>query len=205
MSNLRKAFDVPASDLPLPGIATSLIDVRAGRHLQAPLSIWSRFYHVKRAVVLGDIAVRESLQFGRHPIVNDSNSTFGVFAKQRKRLQMSLQPGRRRGMLLRAHKITSSLGKSIAVEQEFMIEEWDDPEILLKAASVLGLGFVAFDYASLADGATILWEANPYPHILRATGFRLPKERRTRARSLSMYEAFARFFENLLTHATPAT
>ena len=37
--------------------------------------------------------------------------------------------------------------------------------MLLRAADVLGLSWLAIDYATQADGGVVLWEANPYPQV----------------------------------------
>ncbi len=200
LSSARQALEIPAGDLPLPGIASRLIDVRMGYRAKAPLSIWARLYHLKRVIVLGDIVIPEGLRFAREPIITTSNSTYGRFVARRDRLRASLPAGHRRGVLQRALKKSPYLHRSITADGEFVTGGMDHPDVFLRAARVLGLDFLAFDYATLASGEVVLWEANPYPQLTPANGFLLAAERRTHERMLLAYGAFATFFDTLSAH-----
>lgn len=202
--NGREARDLGIEDLPIPGVVSPFVDVRAGYRRRNPLSIWSRLYHVKRVILLGDHVVPESVRFSKEPIVTNASSTLGRFANLRKHLKTSMPPGRQRGVLMRALnlelKVSPTLRRSLHVDRRFADGDTDDPDVFRSAARQLGLDFVAFDYSTLAGGKVVLWEANPYPHLLPAGGFMLPVERSTRDRTLALYDAFAAWFEGLALH-----
>jgi hypothetical protein len=63
------------------------------------------------------------------------------------------------------------LMRSETRDEELNYISQPDPnhEILQRARRALGLDLVAFDYGYTQDGQIIIWEANPFPHLVFAT------------------------------------
>jgi len=68
-------------------------------------------------------------------------------------------------------------------ELEYISQRDPNHEILQRARRALGLEMVAFDYGYTPDGRMIVWEANPFPHLVFATR-RLTYKNPTMHRSL---------------------
>ncbi|HEY4484915.1 MAG TPA: hypothetical protein VI702_01135 [Nitrospiria bacterium] len=173
-----------------PGTLTSLVDVREGYRESAPGTVWARYYHKKRALVLGRIVLANEVFFSRQPIVASQTCTFGWYDRGRVSLGRLAPwlPWERR--CLEADRDFSEAGPVHA-------------ELMRKSVSALGLAYAAIDYADLADGGVVLWEANPYFYLPSLQEMFLPGPRRIKARHEAVFEAVGNFFQDLLDGNSP--
>ncbi|MBI3810944.1 MAG: hypothetical protein HY283_01885 [Nitrospirae bacterium] len=173
-----------------PGTFTSFVDVREGYRATAPGTVWAHYYHKKRALVLGPIVLANEVFFSSHPIVASQTCTFGWYDRGRVSLGRLAPwlPWERR--CLEADREFSEAGPVHA-------------NLMRESVSALGLAFAAIDYADLADGGVVLWEANPYFYLPPLREMFLPGPRRIQARLEVVYEAVGNFFQDLLHGAAP--
>jgi hypothetical protein len=174
-------------DLPDPGAAGPLVDTRVGYRGARADSIWARYYHKKRVLVLGPRIRTKHVFFSTDPIVGAKTFTFGRY-RWRSRLGLP---------------VLLSRDERAMVEAD--VDHWRngivEGDLMRRAMSVLGLQFAAIDYSTLADGTPILWEANPYFSLPRREDLMLPRYRGgARLRLSSYYEAIADFLEDLVSH-----
>lgn len=172
-------------DLALPGAVAPFVDTRAGYRTACPGSLWARYYHKKRAIVLGDIVHPRHVLFSADPIVGLKRATLYRYARL---------PGGR--WLL---PFAPDARASIAADNAFWSGPPEEPALLRAACRALGLDMAGIDYATFADGRVVLWEANPYFYLYPAGRYPLARERRFAERYATIAEALRRFLEGLLT------
>jgi len=88
----------------------------------------------------------------------------------------------------------------IEEERDFADRPVEGAARFIRATKALGLDIAAFDYGITAEGEMVVWEANPYPHILLSTGrgaYRVPPTVRALA-------AIARLYLRAATLPVPA-
>jgi hypothetical protein len=173
----------------LPGVVIQFIDTRSKAADGRTGTIWTRFYHKKRALVFGDEVVPNHLFFSCHPICGLKNSTFGRYAG----------PGNRWAWLAR---LLPTDRATLAADNRFWQSPPEHVETLRMAVRALGLDFAAVDYSTFADGRPILWEANPYYDLTDPVQGVMPRERRLEARIGGFHRAMARFLGRLLEKAS---
>jgi hypothetical protein len=188
-------------DLPQEAIVTPLVDTRGRPAGSRKGDLWTRYYHRKRALLIGEECVPYSLFFSPHPVVSQDTSVYGRYDSWQARLRPYGWPGRRGLRLVRQ---AMGLRRAFELESEFAGAAVEHEDVLRRAAAALGLEFLAFDYASLPSGELMVWEANPYPYLPSARGHVLGKSRRSEERTRGVYEAFAACFESLLAEADSA-
>jgi hypothetical protein len=191
-----------SSDVPLPGIATPWVDVRRGYPTTGPDRIWGTLYHKMRVYVWGDEVVPDSLYFSRMPTVSLEASMFHQLweREQWARRYLRIRPMRRAWSRLIQRRCW--VPDIYEREIEFCRAPVANEKVFKDAAEALGLGFVAFDYSTLADGTPMLWEANPYPDIGRLDkGLKGTPRRKSEIASIQL-RGLARFFWKL--SVTPA-
>ena len=86
---------------------------------------------------------------------------------------------------------------AIDADYRYFASEEPHAEVLRRAVHVLGLGFAAVDYATLGDGAIVLWEANPFFRFPTGLHGRLAGPRRLAERVDVYCDSFARFLERV--------
>ena len=187
---IEEARAIPAEALVCPGAITPFIDTRESYRAAGRRDIWARLYHKKRVYVFGDILMANHIFFSHEPIVNSGNSTFAGLKAYSPRVR-------------RVMKYRKPYWDSLRAEWDFVTGELDQPELMLKAARALGLGYLAIDYASHADGSVVLWEANPYPWLPSWRMAMLPGERQIQAKFNIIYERFASFLCSLRGATSP--
>ena len=187
--DIEEARAIPSEALVCPGVVTPFIDTRESYREAGRRDIWALLYHRKRILVFGDIVTANHAYFSDGPIVNSVNSTFAALRECNPRIR-------------RVMKYRKPYWDSLRAEWEFVTGELDQPELMLRAARALGLGYLAIDYSSYADGSVVLWEANPYPWLPSWRMAMLPGERQMQARFTIVYERFASFLRSLLGAAS---
>lgn len=183
LRNRQAAGRLDLSQVSYPASITPFVDTRESYREADPGSIWARYYHKKRAFVFGDIVTTNHVYFSPNPVVGLSTSTFGWYTGMRRRLRLAQIFPRERACL--------------AADYEYWKRDGEHHDLLRRAARVLGLEFVAFDYATFADGRAILWEANPYFFLHDAGRSVLPRARRTAERTYRHYDHLRTFFSRL--------
>ncbi|HEU5169256.1 MAG TPA: hypothetical protein VFU46_01890 [Gemmatimonadales bacterium] len=168
-----------------PGMVTPFIDPRHSWGERDPASVWARFYHRKRAFVLGDVVVPSHVTFSEAPIVSWNASIF----RRYRGWGSVLQP---LALVRRWDRL------ALAADNAFWRGAPEHPALIRRAAAALGFGFAAVDYATFADGSVILWDATPHPYIPEWHHAGMPVVRHTRARVHGLYAAIAGYLRNLL-------
>lgn len=190
-----------------PGVIMPFVDVRRGYREQGRDDVWSNLFHTQRVYVFGQRVWRSYTLFSTSVAVHPNTCTF-VRPEPRRRPRrwrrreasgadraywhaaLARDPSRRREYELWEEAIAADLAY------------WDEgnghDDVLRRAAHVLGFGWAAIDYATLADGNAVLWEANPFPHIRGPSGFVLPVERRLSEREPVVRHSYSQFFRDLL-------
>jgi hypothetical protein len=179
----EEVIRIPDERLVFPATATPFVDTRSCFSGRGSGSPWSRFYHRKRAFVFGDIVRTNNVYFSEQPIVAWSTSTYLAYG----------QRGHPRSEVL-------STARCLLADYLYWRQGSEHEELLLRAASALGLEFAAIDYSSFGDGSVILWEANPH-FTLRHWRNDIdvwPGWRRLEQRYASFGVALATFFRTLL-------
>ena len=192
---------VGAQELQAPVAAASFIDTRRGYVRTQPGSLWARFYHKKRAVVLGDVVRSRHVLFSRHPIVSLRTCTLsstrkrGHSAKSRwKRVNELLSVGN----WLWDHEVTR---RSVDEDNEFFFSSPEEPELLRDACRVLGLEVATVDYSTQANGEIVLWEANAFCTLETPEKFLLPEVRRYAERRRQTLDDVAHYLSGLVNEA----
>jgi hypothetical protein len=191
----RQIASLKQEDLPERTIVTGFVDVRGPQAGYPTKDLWTRYYHRKRVLLIGDQCVPDSLYLGKDPLLQQSSSLYGDYYSRQVRMRPYGWFGKQAIRLIRRNM---GLQRAVELESEFITAPVDGEDLFKKAAAALGLEFLAFDYASLPRGDLLIWEANPYPHIPSASGNILPRTRNSQAKVRNIYRAFARCFESLL-------
>lgn len=167
-----------------PGALTSVVDVRAGFRATAPGTVWARYHHKKRALVLGGRAVATEIMFARSAIVSSETCTFRRYAG-RGSLPDWIAP--------RLRWERRCISEDVAFAQHGTVPA----DLLQRAVRALGLHFAAIDYADLPDGGAILWEANPHFRLPRVEEMYLRGPRRIRERHERLFRELGDFLTSL--------
>jgi len=176
---------VRAEDLPVPGAGSPLVDTRAGYPAG---SIWARYYHKKRVLVLGPRTRTKHVFFSSDPIVGARTCALARYG-WRSRLGLPVLLSRDERAMIEADVAHWRNGSA-------------EDGLMCRAMSALGVQLGAIDYSTQADGTPILWEANPYFSLPRRRDLMLPQYRGgARARLSSYHEAIAEFLEGLVSPA----
>lgn len=177
---------IPSESIPIPGSLSPAVDTRSGYAEIDPQSPYATHYHKKRVMVFGKHVRNNHVFFSDQPIVGCLSSTFNHF---------------RSPNLIR--RVIGNVRCRSHVDHDLCYHHspCDDPETLVRAASVLGVEFCAIDYSSHADGRIVLWEANPYFSLHRWPVAVLSRQRRLRERIQNIHETAAQFFRDLLGEA----
>jgi len=176
---------IPADQFPSPGLVLEFIDSRATYRVAAPESIWARYYHRLRAYVFGRHVVQGAIYFSEGPIVASSTSVWAGY----KDCGPWLEP---LALLHRDHR------RTIAADVAWGRSAPPQPDLLRRAATVLGLEYGALDFARHADGSLVFWELNPHPYIPPVRGNELPLVRRWGRRTRRIYDGIGEFVGDLL-------
>lgn len=191
----RSAEDLralPADGLAYPGLVVDFIDSRATYRAAVPDSVFARYYHRCRTYVFGSHVVPGAIYFSEEPIVGTGTATWARYQGKGRFLEPLA-------------RLRSEDRRIVAADLAFAGSPLAHPELMRRAASALGLEFVALDHILLADGSVVLWEANPHPYIAILRHTPLPFLRRIRSRTQRIYDAIGRFVEDLLAPAPQAT
>ncbi|MGH7517315.1 MAG: hypothetical protein ACREOC_07580 [Gemmatimonadales bacterium] len=168
-----------------PGALVPFVDTREAYRLRDPVSVWASLYHKKRVYVFGDLVIPCHIFFSTSPIVAWAGSTFSRYEGWGSVLQ-GLAYLRR----LDRHALAADIAFSRGAPEQ--------PALMRRAASALGLDSVAIDYSTMADGSVVLWEANPHPSIPGWRHSGMPLVRRTLPRLHRIHAATATFFRSLV-------
>lgn len=168
-----------------PGVVLPFIDTREGFRDSQPGTIWARFFHKKRALVLGDQVVPNHVFFSTHPICGLKRSTFARYMGR----------GRHWSRLARIRPTDRAV---LAVDNAFWREPPEHVEVLLGATRALALDIAAIDYSTTADGRVMLWEANPYFEMPKPEDGVMPRERHLGLRIDGFHRAIGRFLATLM-------
>jgi hypothetical protein len=194
----KRAARLCPEEVPTPGIVTPMVDVRRGYPKTGPDRIWSKLYHKKRVYVLGQEVFPDSLYFSTEPTVCLDTSMFGRLRQRRQLAKRFVRPLPLRHLCAHVADRQCWAPDIFRCEREFYQGAVEQASLFRSAAAALGLGWVALDYATLSDGTTILWEANPYPHIPPLAKGLLAGRRRLPERASLQLQAFGRFFEGFM-------
>lgn len=176
---------IPDQLFPAPGLVLEFIDSRASYRAAAPESIWARYYHRCRAYVFGRHVAQGAIYFSESPIVASSTSVWARYKGCRPWLEplALLRPDHHR---------------TIAADVAWGRGPSPRPDLLRRAANVLGLEFGALDFARHADGSLVFWELNPHPYIPPVRLNTLPLLRQWGWRTRRIYDGIGDFMEDLL-------
>jgi hypothetical protein len=185
-----------------PPIAVApFIDTREGYRKALTGSLWAKFYHKKRAIVLGDIVHPRHVLFSREPIVGLTSSTIAAYGPRQARKEAAGKSYLHWAKaLLRAtprFSRDSVAQQSIIEDNRFFHAPPEAPELLHRACRLLGLEKAAIDYSVKACGEIVLWEANPYFAVIPRQSFILPEERLFSERRRRLIEDGHRFLASL--------
>jgi hypothetical protein len=168
-----------------PGVVLPFIDTRAGYSASRPGSVWARFFHKKRVLVLGDDVIPNHIFFSADPICGVKRSTFARYMGR----------GRRWSALARIRPTDRAV---LALDNAFWRGLAEHADLMRRATRALELDMAAIDYSTMADGRVILWEANPYFELPRPADGVMPRERRLEQRIGGFHRAIGRFLGSLL-------
>jgi hypothetical protein len=174
--------------LPMPGVATTFVDTRAGWVAARPGTPWAGSYHKKRLIVFGDVIQTRNVFFAAQPIVGLSTSTLWRYRPADGRPSRPGFFGLRRS---EREEVAADLAY-------FRGGACEAPELMLRATRALGFGVAAIDYSVHADGRVVLWEANPFHFVPGPKSYVLPVERSFEERYDAFCNALAAFFARLL-------
>jgi hypothetical protein len=180
----EEALALTDGQLSFPGLVVQFIDTRAGWDKAAPGSVWERYYHRCRAYVFGDRVYAQAIYFSENPIVASETSTFQEYKGW----------GMLKAPLLRFRPMVR---RTVVEDIRYAGGAADQPELLVRAVTSLGLDFAAVDYARLANGSLALWEANPHPSMPVWHHASLPLARRQRRRWAAIHDAALEFLARL--------
>jgi hypothetical protein len=180
----RGELEDAAATVAFPAVAASLVDSRAAFAETAPGTPFARYFHKKRAVVLGDRVIPNELFFSRSPIVASETCTFRKYA------------GRKSLPAVVSHLLPWDR-RCVDADVEFADRGAVPSDVLLRAVHALELDVAAVDYADLAGGGTVIWEANPHFQLPPIDNMYLAGPRRVRRRYDALTDAFGDFFARL--------
>jgi hypothetical protein len=181
----EQALKVPVEGRLYPGVVLSFIDTRAGYEAARPGTIWARSFHKKRSFIYGDVVVPNHTLFADSPVVGLNRSVFRRYKGNRAVLSPLAH-------LRRWHR------DALDVDRAFAEAAPEHRELFVRANRALGLDFGAVDYSTLADGAIVLWEINPYFSMPVGNKGFLAGPRRLAARNRRNYDAMETYFEGLI-------
>jgi len=184
-----EAAAIPDTAIHYPGAVADFVDVREAYRTSAPASVWARFHHKKRAVVLGDRVLPRHVFFSASPIVGYERSTLARY-QHRSPATASL--------LLRLRPADRA---ALAADYAYARGAPEQPDLLRRATRALDLDCAAIDYSTRSDGSVILWEANPHFAMPGATNYTLARQRRFEERFTAFCDTLVGFFEDLRAHA----
>lgn len=168
-----------------PGAVVPFMDSREDYRRRDPESVWAQFYHKKRVYVFGDFVMPVHVFFSASPVVAWAGSTFSRYQGW--------------GSLVQWLAYLRRLDRAaLAADISFSHSAAEQPALMRRAASALGLDVVAIDYSTFADGSVVLWEANPHPSIPAWRNTGMPLARRTFPRVQRIYAETAAFFHTLV-------
>lgn len=167
-----------------PGALSPIVDARTDYRASAEGTVWGRYHHKKRALVLGQRVVPLELFFSRSPIVASETCTFHRYAGRRRLPDAlaSLLPWERR---------------CIEADRAYAAEGPVPEDLLRHAIAALGLDLAAVDYADLVDGSSVLWEANPHFRLPRVESMYLAGPRGIRQRHEAVHAAIGDWLDEL--------
>ena len=192
------AASLEATPIPLPGVISPKMDVRTGRKRSGRPDPFRRWVHRYRAFVFGDICMPGHLHFARSDVVGGHDVIWDLMGDRSQSARERFGVGHRNAAaqwLLRADPWYRA---ARAADNRYRREGPPDPELFVRAARVLGLDFVAFDYGRFPDGRPVVFEANPYPFINPLPGGILWHERRLDEYTLRMYGAIGKYLQSRL-------
>jgi hypothetical protein len=170
--------------LAYPGSISQFIDTRQGFQAADPNSEWAKYFHKKRALVIGDSVCHAHLFFSTHPIVGSRSCTFGHYR--------SLNP-------ITRYRKTRACRPHMRMDWAFFEQEPEHAALMVRACRTLGLEIAAIDYSTCADGRAVLWEANPH-FALHMWPFNvLEGPRRVRERWQKYHRLMVDYFRCLLS------
>jgi hypothetical protein len=169
------------SRIAYPGAIADLVDTREGFRRTRPHTVWGRFYHKKRCLVLGDAVSPRSVLFSTNPIVGLKTCTFRPPAGWR-----------RFGYSLRA-----DVRACIRADRAWWRSGGEAHDVMRRAARALDLDLCAIDYASTAAGGVVLWEANPFFDLPLRSHYFLPRSRGFEARYRGFFRVLGDYLEGL--------
>lgn len=169
------------ADLPYPGALSELIDTRRGQTDPA----LALFFHKCRAFVFGDLVRTHHLALSENPIVSMESSLF----------KRAYQPDSRMPWTALARR--RWFRRAIELDLAYFESTEPDADLLRRAVHTLGLGFAAVDYARMADGSLLLFEANPYFTFPVTAHTPLDGPRRMSARRVAYRSVFAEWLASL--------
>ena len=176
-------------EIEYPGAVVQLVDVREGFRRADPDSILARYYHKKRALIFGPVVRTDELFFSNNLVVKSGTCTFRVYADHPKWLsRIGVGP-----------RIRAEDRPLIEADIDYWRKGSEHQELFRRAADVLGIQWMALDYADLADGGVVLWEANPYFAVPPLDNMYLIRARMMDRRRLGLYECASDFLQNLLS------
>jgi hypothetical protein len=191
-----------SAKLKLPIAVARFIDTREGYRKALPGSLWARFYHKKRAIVLGDVVHPRHVLFSPEPIVGLASSTIAAYAPRRAQEDVAGKSYLRwaKSLLRTRPRLArdSAAQASIAEDNRFFHAPPEAPELFPRACRLLGLEKAAIDYSVGAGGEIVLWEANPYFAVIPRRSFILPEERLFSERRRRLIEDGHRFLASLV-------
>jgi hypothetical protein len=182
----RAALETAAREFVFPGVVAPLVDSRAGFAQRSPRTPFSRYYHKKRALVLGDQVLPNELFFSRSIVVASESCTFRRFAGKRSLPTVFA-------------RMLSWERRCIEADIAFADHGPVPVDLLRRAVHALGLEIAAVDYADHADGGAILWEANPHFLLPPIDQMYLVGPRQIRRRYDALTDVFGDFFEGMST------
>jgi len=173
-TDVRKA--VAAQELQAPIAAASFIDTRRGYATTRPGSLWSRFYHKKRSVVLGDVVRSRHVLFSRHPIVSMRTCTL---SNMRKRKHSTKSWKFVNALVVMGTQLWDPQATQQSVDEDnaFFFSSPPERDLLRDACQRLGLEVATVDYSTQATGEIVLWEANAFCTLETPDRFLLPEKR----------------------------
>ncbi len=171
-------LDALLSAVPRPeGVFIEFVDSRAGYLERDPSSVYARYYHKRRSIVVGDTVRTNHLYFSASPIVGLASSTFNA------RFRVAEAITHPRTFLKELYWLRECLREDY--RHWAGVSEFES--VLVRATRALDLSFAAIDYSVFADGRIILWEANPYPGAV--TYAKMPRLRRVPSRAKGIFDS----------------
>ena len=184
--NADELIRMDPAEIPTPGAVSPFIDTRRGYQDIDPQSPYATHYHKKRAMVFGDHVCNNHVFFADQPIVGCVSSTFGHFC--------SWNP-------IQRTVLNNRYKTHIECDLAYSRSEPEKPDVLARAAAVLGVELSAIDYSTMANGEIVLWEANPFYSLHRWPYAVLGRKRSLNHRMPHIHDTAAIFFRELVEGA----